>query len=113
MLTVHITAVCPSCENSYQVDPSLRGKAMRCPNPQCRAVFTVPDEAPPAADGKRNEPERPPAGDGKRTGIVGDMVPLLAVEPEATATPAWNVPPPIRRPSNPPAAALQAAPEPV
>ncbi len=95
-----ITAVCPECETSYKVDAALRGKAMRCPNPQCRAVFTVPAE--PA-------PPLPPADNGKRTGLVGDVIPLLPVEGEAAA-PSWQSPPPIRRPSNPPSAPPPASP---
>jgi outer membrane protein assembly factor BamB len=101
MPLVHITAVCPSCENSYQVEPTLRGKPMRCPNPQCRTVFTVPAE--PTAP-------QPPASNGRRSGLVGDVVPLVSVEAEAA--PSWHSPPPVRRPANLPAAPLS-TPEPV
>ncbi len=115
MAPVLITAVCPSCETSFKVDPSLRGKQIRCPNPQCRAVFTVGPETPPppASDGKRIGPETPPppASDGKRTGVVGDMVPLLSVEAEAAAS-SWQSPPPIRRPTNTAVPATQVEPEP-
>ena len=104
MLAVHITAVCPSCENSYQVDPSLRGKQMRCPDPQCRAVFTVGTAEPPPAT-------KTIVDGGKQTGVVGDMVPLLSVEPESAAA-SWQAPPPIRRPANPPIAAPQPVQEP-
>jgi outer membrane protein assembly factor BamB len=101
MPPVHITAVCPSCDNSYQVEPALRGKPMRCPNPQCRTVFTVPAE--PTAP-------QPPASNGRRSGLVGDVVPLVSVEAEAA--PSWHSPPPVRRPANLPAAPLP-TPEPV
>jgi hypothetical protein len=111
---VHITAVCPSCENSYKVEPSLRGQQMRCPNAQCRTVFTVPavePDAPQPPAGKGNAPQ-PPAGNGRRSGLVGDIVPLVSVEAEA-AGPSWQSPPPIRRPANPPdAAPAPPAPEP-
>src|SRR5207248_1502881 len=40
---VHITTICPGCQAHYQVDPSLRGRKMRCPNPSCRTVFEVQD----------------------------------------------------------------------
>jgi hypothetical protein len=30
---MHITAVCPACRSSYQLQPSLRGQTIRCPNP--------------------------------------------------------------------------------
>src|SRR5260370_39762884 len=42
-LLVHITALCPHCNNRYQLDPGLRGKRMYCPNRACRQVFTVQD----------------------------------------------------------------------
>jgi outer membrane protein assembly factor BamB len=76
---------------------------MRCPNPQCRAVFTVPTAEPPAPQA--------PNDNGKRTGLVGDMVPLLPVEPEAA--PSWQAPPPIRRPANPPTLTQPSTPAPV
>jgi outer membrane protein assembly factor BamB len=66
---------------------------MRCPNPQCRTVFTVLVAEPPAP--------QPPAGKSKRSGLVGDIVPLVSVEAEAAA-PSWQSPPPIRRPGNTP-----------
>jgi outer membrane protein assembly factor BamB len=128
---VLITVVCPACENSYKVQPSLRGQAMRCPDPQCRHVFTVPAEEPPSAP--------PQPGNGQQTGSVGDIAPLLPARvetpaswtqpsapssphvgdivpliqaeavkpaaPAAKATPAWMEPPPVRRTINPPAPA--------
>ena len=42
---MHIKTRCPRCENTYQVDPGLKGKRMRCPNTLCRAVFEVQDVA--------------------------------------------------------------------
>ncbi len=97
MTPVLITAVCPACETRYKVQPSLRGQPMRCPNPQCRKVFTVLAEVPPAAS---PPPPQPPApGNGHTTGSVGDLVPLVeaqSVEPPARS---WKEPPPVRRPT--------------
>ena len=91
MTPVLITAVCPACETRYNLPPSRRGQQIRCPNPQCRSVFTVPAEDP---------PQQPPApGNGHKTGSVGDLVPLVeaqAVEPPARS---WKEPPPVRRPA--------------
>lgn len=102
---MHIAVVCPRCQSRYQVDPSLRGKRMRCPNTICRAVFDVQpeEETPspavtPAAEVRK---ETPPAA--ARTGSVGDLVPILpaeAVEPPPskppTTRPAPAEPPPPR-----------------
>jgi hypothetical protein len=114
---VNITAVCPVCESRYQVQPELRGKAMRCPNPNCRKVFVVSD-GPESAAGNGGPvapaPPAPPARDGnQRSGSVGEMVPILPADAaEAPAPP----PRPASRKStagrrSPPASA-PAAPEP-
>ena len=78
---------------------------MRCPNPDCRTVFTVPahEPAPP--------PAKPQPPNGRHTGTVGDMIPLVEAEAvEAPAAPSWQHPPPVRRPTPTPAPAP--APEP-
>ena len=36
-----IAAACPHCETVYDLQPDLVGRAMRCPNPECREVFEV------------------------------------------------------------------------
>ena len=94
-----ITAVCPACETSFKVESSLRGKSLRCPNAECRTVFTVHAEEPPA------QPKPVPPPNGRRTGSVGDMVPLVQAEaveaPAAKAAPSWQTPPPVRRPADP------------
>ncbi len=92
---MHITVFCPHCQSRYQLDPSLRGKRMRCPNTICRTVFEVQDEAeavppaspPPAASvAEPASPKKPMA-----TGTVADMLPVLsaeiAVSPERSAEP--------------------------
>ena len=40
-----LSVTCPRCESKYQLDAGMRGKRMRCPNPICRAVFDVRDDA--------------------------------------------------------------------
>ena len=62
---------CPHCESVYQLQPELLGQSMRCPNPDCREIFTVASRAPVAA---------PPV----------DEMPIFeaeAVEEPSTATP--------------------------
>src|SRR5262245_18665038 len=76
---VMITAVCPRCKTSYQVQDELRGRPMRCPLPACRQVFIVGVPQPPS------NPGPPPA-----TGLVGDLVPLVPTESDAPSAPAGN-----------------------
>jgi hypothetical protein len=66
---VHITVVCPQCKSRYQVDQALKGRKMRCPNQQCRAVFDVVDSAGPAPSANNSG------------GAVGSTVPVLPSEP--------------------------------
>jgi hypothetical protein len=101
---VLINAVCPTCQTRYQVQPTLRGQPMRCPNEKCRKVFVVPNgegERPRRADAAP-EARRPGPAAPQQTGSVGDLVPILPSEinplpeeapPEAT--------PPVRTPSKP------------
>ena len=49
-----IVVECPHCESQFNLQPDLVGKSMRCPNPDCREVFTVQP-----AVGKTPEPEPP------------------------------------------------------
>jgi outer membrane protein assembly factor BamB len=86
---LHITVECPHCHEVFQVDPSLRGKSMRCP--VCRKIFDTssaevlpePDEADfaPVVE----EPPGPPVV--KTSGTVGDVVPLLKAEIAAPRPP--------------------------
>jgi outer membrane protein assembly factor BamB len=87
---VHITAVCPACQSSYQLEESLRGQTIRCPNPQCRKPFTVAANGAPAepaarsSRGPRIDPAPPMS---QRSGSVGDLVPILPAEPLAALPP--------------------------
>src|SRR4051794_17795050 len=124
---MHITVFCPHCQSRYQLDPSLRGKRMRCPNTICRMVFEVREEseaAPPPA----SKAEETPASVKKpvTTGSVGEVVPVLSAEaapaePALPETPTvkepvqqWTAPPvrkpPVRKVEPPPSPARPKAP---
>ena len=99
---MHITAECPRCHTRYQLDPTLRGQKMRCPQAQCRQVFEVTD-----SDTAFNRGEVVIAsGKINQTGSVSDLVPLLPAEQaaeEAKAPPPAPKPPvgePARGPSH-------------
>jgi hypothetical protein len=73
---MHIATTCPECLSRYQVDPSLRGQRMRCPNPSCRAIFVVAE----ARQASTPTTAGPAAPARHITGSVGDMVPVLSAE---------------------------------
>jgi outer membrane protein assembly factor BamB len=122
---VLITAVCPLCRTSYQLQPSMRGQAIRCPNTLCRHVFIVPAEAPPP----QQQPGKQP-GNGGQSGSVGDVVPILPAEMAPSPptplpqrgrgeneAPSWReAPPVVRKPAeggaSPGARPAQPAPRP-
>src|SRR5437867_6312705 len=97
---MHIKTRCPRCENTYQVDPGLKGKRMRCPNTLCRAVFEVQDVA--QAPASPVQPS-PPAPTPVRSGKVGDIVPMLPAEAAAPVAPpeVFRAPEPAPAPSEP------------
>src|SRR6266540_5474574 len=90
---VHITAVCPRCQNRYHLNPALRGQKIQCPNANCREVFEVQD-ADTAFD--RNEVVIV-SGKISKSGSVSDLVPMLPAEEAAGQTP----PPPAPAPEKP------------
>lgn len=73
---MHITAICPHCQSRYQLDPSLLGKRMRCPNTICQAVFEVRQ----AYDASPASTAVSPAKSQGVKGSVGEVVPVLPVE---------------------------------
>lgn len=108
----HISVVCPRCGSRYQLDPTLRGKQMRCPNTVCRAIFEVreevtPPSAPPAAP-KTDAPAAPRVS--HTVGAVGEIVPIL--QAEVATPPAEGVPKPAAREALPAVQEPRAAPEP-
>jgi hypothetical protein len=78
---MHITVFCPHCQSRYQVEPTLDGKRMRCPNPLCRMVFEAREAeqaAPPSVAPPDDLSSR--ARGPLVTGSVGDVIPVLASE---------------------------------
>ena len=73
-----IVAACPHCESRFHLQPDLLGKAMRCPNPDCREPFVV-EEA--KAKPKKATPPKPTHA----SGTVGEVVPILEAEVVAPA----------------------------
>ena len=87
---------CPHCESVFQVDVGLVAKPMRCPNPDCREVFTV---APPPTAVSAAPPPAPaapvPVPEG---GSVADYMPVYeaeAVAPPPTAYEEYTPAPPV------------------
>jgi hypothetical protein len=133
----HIATLCPHCNTRYQLQPEMIGKRMRCPNPLCREIFLVQEEA--VAGQEAEKPATPeksvvPASEARPiTGTVGDMVPLLPAAPveplpqtevpvstgkgatqapaTETAAPGWIEPPPRRKPKIVPPAARTVKPD--
>ena len=68
-----IVVQCPHCETRFNLQSEMNGKSMRCPNLECRQVFTVralvekapplelPPEPPAAKPAKPAKPAAPPA----------------------------------------------------
>lgn len=73
-----IVAECPHCETRFNLQPDLIGKSMRCPNLDCRQVFTVQ----PMKSGKSARSGR------GASGSVEDFVPVVEAKPAAKARPA-------------------------
>src|SRR5262245_47272070 len=105
---MHLSVTCPRCNSKYQLAADMRGKRMRCPNPICRAVFEVRDDAdPPAApvaepapvtEARLPEPKRrpipkpvkpPPAAD-IPDDFPGDDEAMPASASSAVSTEAWR-----------------------
>lgn len=119
---MHLKTTCPRCHTTYQVEPALRGKHMRCPRQECRFVFEIRD-----ADGPAS-PIAPPTPARHVTGGVGDLVPILQAEqadpgpaaseplsasPEPSGPVMNPPPPPVRtRGAAPPATPRKPAPRP-
>ena len=77
-----IVVVCPHCETRFTLQAEMSGKSMRCPNLECRQVFTVVpapnrETAPePVKPEKVKKPKSPP---------VGEQVPVLDAQLVAPA----------------------------
>jgi outer membrane protein assembly factor BamB/tetratricopeptide (TPR) repeat protein len=80
---MHITVFCPHCQTRYQLDETLRGKRMRCPNSLCRQVFEVREVDQPSASPSQQTPLPTPSA--ARAGEVGELVPVLQAEAASTS----------------------------
>ncbi len=98
---MHIIVTCPSCNKKYRLNPDLRGKRIRCPNPACREIVDVketeesedlsgyegtgllPDDIDivPIPEEKKYVPPKK-TGMGSYGTPVAEMVPILPTEPE-------------------------------
>ncbi|MDB5306965.1 MAG: hypothetical protein JWO38_1167 [Gemmataceae bacterium] len=108
-----IVAECPHCETRFNLRPDLVGKAMRCPNLDCRQAFVVKPVAPPQpapAPATETLPT-PPAANAPATprvdaprpvytsGSVGDFLPLVEAEAVSNGSAAPKaLPPPADEP---------------
>lgn len=84
-----IVVECPHCESRFNLQPDLAGKTMRCPNGDCREIFTVRERvdtipAPPAVP-DHSQPEEP-------------LVPILEGESAPALVREFNSPVPIAQP---------------
>ncbi len=80
---MHITTICPRCGTRFQVDSTLCGQRMRCPEKWCRQIFEVRASDPNARPTPL--PQSPAPSDRARNkdvwlGSVGEMLPVLPVE---------------------------------
>lgn len=87
-LAVSITVLCPHCDSRYQVNPDVIGKAMRCPNPDCRETFTaeMAPDVPSLPRGSKPVPrelDRPSPGD---SDVLGSTV-ILSGLPDTNIAP--------------------------
>src|SRR5262249_9105852 len=97
---MHIKTICPRCETTFQVDPALRGKKMRCPTAACRAVFEVRESGDLPAPAAPPAPTAAPPPSARPSGSVTDFVPMLQAEAiEAAPHPPPAPPPPPKRPA--------------
>ncbi len=99
-----IVVQCPHCKTRFTLQKELNGKSMRCPNLECRQVFTVnamaekgpaPSYEPPPAPEPPPKPKKPAA---------------KPLPPEPTARPAAKPPKPAA-PAKPPKPTKPVAPE--
>ncbi|MCI0462639.1 MAG: PQQ-binding-like beta-propeller repeat protein [Gemmataceae bacterium] len=93
---MHIKTTCPRCHTTFQVEPTLRGKRMRCPRQECRFIFEVrEDNGIPAVPAPPGTPAEPTAR--HASGSVGELIPILqaeALEPPPPEPGSVNPPPP-------------------
>ena len=74
-----IAAVCPHCDTTFQLQPDLAGKTIRCPNFDCREPFTVTAAKAPAVPVE--PPPLPPTTVSMPGTNLADFLPVLPAEP--------------------------------
>ncbi len=118
-----IVVKCPHCDTRFNLQAELDGKSMRCPNLECRQVFTVramsetappadpPPEPPKPKPAAKSQPTKPPkpgakTGPGKPVGaqvveakvVEAEVVDAAVVSPPKVKEVVWSegtdVPPP-------------------
>ena len=60
---MYVSVTCAGCGHAFRVDAKFAGKRGKCPNAECRQVYTVPSAAKPAADDDDLWDERLPEED--------------------------------------------------
>ncbi len=76
-----IVVECPHCESRYNLQPDMSGKTMRCPNGDCREIFTVQPVDPP-------KPVTPVVAEITNAQVDEPLVPILegeSAEPETVS----------------------------
>jgi outer membrane protein assembly factor BamB len=127
---VSIVVQCPHCETKFTLQPEMAGKSMRCPNLDCRQVFTVKDPGrpteppaplppePPPAVTKPKKAERAtekprPAPAARREVVEAEIVEAAVVAPPKVKEVVWSegkdVPPPAKGKGKKPVRAAAAA----
>jgi outer membrane protein assembly factor BamB len=76
---VTIAVLCPHCETTFQLQPDLAGKTIRCPNFDCREPFEVTAAKPPAVP--VDPPPLPPPTVSLPGTNLADFLPVLPAEP--------------------------------
>jgi tetratricopeptide (TPR) repeat protein len=93
---VRITVYCPRCNTASHVDPQLRGKRIRCPNPVCAHVFVAMEGSQPSEPEAAETPKpveephyrvrpeseafTPISRSVQRPGGLGDIIPIVESE---------------------------------
>jgi hypothetical protein len=93
---VAIVVQCPHCETKFNLQPDMIGKSMRCPNLDCRQVFTVRPQGR-EVEPPKSEPLPPPPVVEARV-VEAKVVEAAVVAPPKVKEVVWSdgvdVPPP-------------------
>ena len=75
---MHVSVTCTGCGQSFRVDAKFTGRRGKCPNPDCRKVYTVPESATAAEDDwdvsePADEAESAPKSRGQKRGGANSL----------------------------------------